>query len=259
MDLRSRDAKARKIEKLLSLQHCDLPLKILEVGTGSGAIASYFGCHPTLRCDVEAVDVRDTRQSTEGFRFQRVAGVDLPFPDGAFDVVISNHVIEHVGDQHAQKKHLAELRRVIKAHGLGYLAVPNRWQVVEPHYKLAFLSWLPERLRSPYVRMRGRGPDYDCRPLTVRRLEPMLAESGFLFQQQLGRAVRITYEFENPDALFYRAILTHLTDALYLPLKRIFPTLIYLLRPAAMQGDDNVAPGAFIRSSAYLGSTQQDA
>ncbi|NHA16058.1 class I SAM-dependent methyltransferase [Thioalkalivibrio sp. XN279] len=258
MDLQSRDAKARKIENLLSLRERDGPLKILEVGTGSGGIASYFGCHPTLRCEVDAVDVSDSRQSKEGFRFQQVNGVELPFPDAVYDVVISNHVIEHVGDHDAQRQHLAELHRVIKRDGIGYLAVPNRWQLVEPHYRLAFLSWLPERWRSAYVRYSGRGQDYDCRPLTVRVLEPMIAEAGFRCQQQLGRAVRSTFELERPGALSYRTILKHLPDESYRILRRVFPTLIYLLTPKVVQRGASPQHAQSIGLSNSLGSIWHD-
>src|SRR3546814_9833619 len=69
----------------------------------------------------------------------------LPFADDSFDVVLSNHVIEHVGEQPEQLAHLSELRRVLTPGGIGYLAVPNRWMLVEPHYRLAFLSWWPHR------------------------------------------------------------------------------------------------------------------
>ena len=58
-------------------------------------------------------------------------GVELPFDDARFDVVISNHVIEHVGDEAAQHAHLREIRRVMKADGSAYLAVPNRWMLTE--------------------------------------------------------------------------------------------------------------------------------
>ncbi|MGH8399236.1 MAG: class I SAM-dependent methyltransferase, partial [Gammaproteobacteria bacterium] len=142
LDLASRRLKGLKIERLLDLPSRPQPLRILEVGTGSGGIAHYFGTHPQLHCEVDAVDVHDNRLITEGYRYQQVTDTRLPFIDESFDVVLSNHVIEHVGGEQAQRAHLAELHRVLRPEGIGYLAVPNRWMLVEPHYKLAFLSWL---------------------------------------------------------------------------------------------------------------------
>lgn len=101
-DLGSRTPKALKIERLLGLKLGTKPLELLEVGTGAGGIAHYFGTHPTLSCTVTAVDVQDNRRVHEGYTYIPVQGVDLPFQDARFDVVISNHVIEHVGAEDAQ-------------------------------------------------------------------------------------------------------------------------------------------------------------
>ncbi|GGJ99539.1 hypothetical protein GCM10011394_05830 [Luteimonas terricola] len=230
LDLQSRNAKARKIEALLELGARERPLRLLEVGCGSGGIAHYFGTHPTIAFDVEAVDVEDARQVHGGYQFTRVEDTGLPFADAAFDAVISNHVIEHVGDMGAQKSHLEELRRVLAPSGRIYLAVPNRWMLVEPHYGLAFLSWLPPHWRTPYLRWRRRGTEYDCRPLTVPELEALLDTVGFEHAQLHGGALRLTYELERPRALAYRAFLRHVPDWAFGLLRRVFPTLIYVLR-----------------------------
>lgn len=231
LNLQSRESKAKKIEHLLKLTPQQRPLRLLEVGTGSGGIAHYFGSHPTLKCNVDSVDIGDTRQIREGYRFHQVEDVTIPFPDANFDVVLSNHVVEHVGDRNAQLLHLKELRRVLKVGGIGYLAVPNRWQWIEPHYQLAGLSWLPESLRSPYLRWRQRGNYYDCRPLTRHGTERLLAQAGFEAQQQHGQALRLTYELERPNALIYKAFFKHLPNSAFAIFKHIIPTLIYVLRP----------------------------
>jgi SAM-dependent methyltransferase len=230
LDLDSRSAKARKVDELLRLEPTRRTLRVLEVGTGAGGIAHYFATHPTLSCDVDAVDVEDHRQVCAGYRFAVVRDVRLPFGDRTFDVVISNHVIEHVGDESAQRLHLCELRRVLKDDGVGYLAMPNRWQVTEPHYRLAFLSWLPPAWRTPYLKMMKRGNVYDCRPLAARELEAHMTAAKFSFVQQHGRALRLVFELERPHALAYRAFIRWLPVGAFAPLRGLFPTLIYVLR-----------------------------
>ena len=128
LDLASRRLKAVKIERLLDLSARQQPMRMLEIGTGSGGIAHYFATHPDMRIEVDAVDVVDSRLIQENYRFELVSGTALPFPDQSFDVVLTNHVIEHVGDQSAQLAHLHEIRRVLRSEGVGYLAVPNRWR-----------------------------------------------------------------------------------------------------------------------------------
>jgi len=231
LDLPSRDWKALKIERLLDLAHRPQPLRLLEIGTGSGGIAHYFATHPELRCEVTAVDVVDSRLVRDGYIYRQVEGVELPFPEASFDVVITNHVIEHVGDSSAQRSHLAEVRRVMKLDGIGYLAVPNRWMLTEPHFRLKFLSWWPHTWRTPYLRMMRKGAYYDCEPLQMKQLEHMLDEAGFRYRNLCVEAWRKTLEIERPGSFGART-LRATPDALLAPLKRIIPTLIYRIRRA---------------------------
>jgi len=90
--------------------------RMLEGGPGSGGIARYFATRPAGHV-VHAVDVIDSRLSGEGYQFTRVEGTALPFDDATFDVVLSNHVIEHVGEVDAQYRHLAEPRPVLRPVG----------------------------------------------------------------------------------------------------------------------------------------------
>ena len=226
LDLPSRNWKAEKIARLLDLAHRSQPMRLLEIGTGSGGIAHWFANHPSLRCEVTAVDVVDNRLVRDGYAYRQVHGVDLPFSDASFDVVITNHVIEHVGDGAAQRRHLAEVHRVLRSDGVGYLAVPNRWMLTEPHFQLKFLSWWPRAWRTPYLRLMRKGEHYDCEPLQMRQLERMLDAAGFRYRNLCVEAWRATFEIERPDSA--GAKLLRLTpDALLMPLKRVIPTLIY--------------------------------
>jgi SAM-dependent methyltransferase len=233
LDLPSREWKARKIERLLRLETRPSPLRMLEIGTGSGGIAAWFGTFPGGRFEVDAVDVKDSRLVHEGYRFQLVDDVRLPFDDASFDVVLSNHVIEHVGPPSAQRAHLAEMHRVLRGNGIAYLAVPNRWMLVEPHFRLPFLSWLPESLRSPYVRAAGKGEAYDCRPLSRPVAERLLSAARFEFEQHCGDALRLTFELERPHSLANRLLVSRLPDRAWAALRSLFPTLIYSLRKPA--------------------------
>lgn len=229
-DLSSRNLKALKIERLLDLANLPRPIRMLEVGTGSGGIAHYFGAHERLRCDVDAVDVHDNRLVTEGYRYHRVHDTQLPFADESFDVVLTNHVIEHVGDNNAQLRHLAEIHRVMKSNGVGYLAAPNRWMLTEPHFKLKFLSWWPNSWRTPYLRMMRKGDIYDCEPLQMRQLERMLDTAGFRYRNLCVEAWRMTLEIEQAHSLGAR-VLRATPDAMLAPLRRVIPTLIYRFEP----------------------------
>lgn len=231
LDLPSRNWKAEKIARLLDLARRPQPMRLLEIGTGSGGIAHWFANHPSLRCEVTAIDVVDNRLVREGYAYRQVHGVDLPFSDASFDVVITNHVIEHVGDDAAQRRHLEEVHRVLRFDGVGYLAVPNRWMLTEPHFQLKFLSWWPHAWRTPYLRLMRKGEHYDCEPLQMRQLERMLDAAGFRYRNLCIEAWRATFEIERPDSAGAR-LLRAMPDALLKLPKRIIPTLIYRIEPA---------------------------
>ncbi|MGP8244871.1 MAG: class I SAM-dependent methyltransferase [Bryobacteraceae bacterium] len=79
----------------------------------------------------------------EAMKAQWVAGdgCALPFADGAFDVVFSNSVIEHVGDLDRQRRFAAEVRRVGRTY---WVQTPNRWFPVEQHLLTPLVHWLPK-------------------------------------------------------------------------------------------------------------------
>ena len=60
------------------------------------------------------------------------SGADLPFPDGHFDSVLSDNVIEHIPDA-LIPRHLRETRRVLKPGGRYVFTTPNRLFEDPPH------------------------------------------------------------------------------------------------------------------------------
>jgi ubiquinone/menaquinone biosynthesis C-methylase UbiE len=161
------DSRLKKAEKIRAIIENRMPIqgaRVLEVGTGSGVAASTLAKLVGSSGSVRATDVKDQRIVQDGFEFQLVNDTALPFPDQTFDLVISNHVIEHVGDKEDQANHLREIRRVLKSNGFLYLAVPNKWRLIEPHYRIPFLSWFPKTISDFVVKLSGKNNEYDCLP-----------------------------------------------------------------------------------------------
>lgn len=76
-------------------------------------------------------------------------GRALEFADGAYDIVYSNSVIEHVGDWHDQQAFAAEARRVGQRL---WIQTPARACPVEPHYLGLFIHWFPAAWQVPLAR-----------------------------------------------------------------------------------------------------------
>jgi ubiquinone/menaquinone biosynthesis C-methylase UbiE len=228
LDHVSRANKAAKIVAQIQRERTLADARILDIGCGGGLIAHELSQAAGSKGEVWGVDVEDLRTITEGYRFSQVSGTALPFENGEFDVVVSNHCIEHVGGREDQVHHLQEARRVLRDDGLCYLALPNHWTVVEPHFKLPFLSWLPARLRTPYVRLARRGERYDCDiPLTAE-LARMIEGAGLRAKEITVEAMPLIAEIEQPGYL-KRKILTA-PGALMRPLQGLMPTRMYVLR-----------------------------
>ncbi|HEV7269657.1 class I SAM-dependent methyltransferase [Pseudoxanthomonas sp.] len=228
MDAISRLKKAVKIDRLFA-RCVALPLRgrMLEVGAGSGQISAYFAAKYQGELRVDAVDVADQRVVSQGFDFRTYDGQRLPFDDDEFDLIVSNHVIEHVGSRGDQEVHLRELARVLKPDGVIYLAAPSKWQFIEPHFRLAGLSWIPRGMRDRYVRLAGKGEHYDCNPMGHLELELMAGDCGL---QACNINVDALHALcEEKDAAIGRW-LRKIPNGLLQVAYRISPTMVYLLK-----------------------------
>jgi ubiquinone/menaquinone biosynthesis C-methylase UbiE len=123
--------KAQKIESIIKLNRFFFKNdSILEIGTGSGGIASYFAHKRDMQFHITVIDVVDSRALKRCYQFQLVDGTKIPFNNETIDVILTNHVIEHVGEYESQLEHLNEIKRLLK-NGIAYLAVLNKWMLIE--------------------------------------------------------------------------------------------------------------------------------
>lgn len=126
------------------------PFRILDLG-GSDYYWSRFGLNFLAERGIE-ITILNNKASEMGAEdctvLHRVVGdaCATGYPDGAFDFVHSNSVIEHVGSWQAMEDFANEVRRL----GAGYyVQVPNWWFPIEPHFvKVPFIHWMPRWVRA---------------------------------------------------------------------------------------------------------------
>jgi SAM-dependent methyltransferase len=92
---------------------------------------------------------------------------DLPFADGAFDIVFSNAVIEHVGGRELQRRFVSEALRVGRR---VFLTTPNRRFPIEVHTRLPLVHWLPDAVSHRVYRALGKDEATEVDLLTRRSL-----------------------------------------------------------------------------------------
>ncbi len=146
--------------------------RLLENGCGVGMyvehLSAYVGEVIGLEYDFERVQEARRRVGESGYaRLVCAAGEHVPFPEGAFDLILSHEVLEHVGDD---RDAVGEMVRVLRPRGRLILFVPNRGYPFETHgiywrggYRfgnIPLVNYLPRRWRDrlvPHVRVYSGG------------------------------------------------------------------------------------------------------
>ncbi|MFN3019960.1 class I SAM-dependent methyltransferase [Chryseobacterium sp. TY3] len=84
--------------------------------------------------------------------------LDLPFADNSFDVIICNHVLEHIVDD---RKAMSELYRVLRKDGWGIVQVPMKNSLAETYEDFSIVD-PKERQKhfGQYDHVRWYGMDY---------------------------------------------------------------------------------------------------
>lgn len=161
-----RRKKARKIIAILGdfLKNSNLDpslFSVLELGCAQGRMthffAKYFKKIVAVDIDEKAIEMARSSNKDKNVSFQLSDALKLPFKGESFDLVIFNHVYEHVP---SAKKVIIEIHRVLKKGGICYFSGPNKWTLIEPHYFLPFLSWFPKGLANYYLRLFHKGSTY---------------------------------------------------------------------------------------------------
>jgi SAM-dependent methyltransferase len=140
-------ARARRHGELFRLTGVLPGMRVLDVGCGAIGLREL---EPGL--DITGADL-DPRPWYPGPVVQADAGVELPFEDGAFDLVYANSLVEHL-PRERRATFAAELSRV----GRGLYVQTPAWEFpLEPHALLPAAHWLPPRARRAYWRLGAMG------------------------------------------------------------------------------------------------------
>jgi SAM-dependent methyltransferase len=178
----------RLIEKQLPSDHCRQvsskhyiervlrdnarELRVLDLGCGTGRSLDLFRSRQP-QIEWHGVDIRSSpevneRRRTDG-SFTTFDGLRLPFREGAFDVVYSHQVFEHV--RHPEDL-LREVYRVLKPGGLFVGSTSH----LEPYHSFSLWNYTPygflTLLESAGFEVLELRPGIDAVTLTVRSMLP---------------------------------------------------------------------------------------
>jgi SAM-dependent methyltransferase len=192
--------------------------RVLDYGCGAGALVE-AGRKAGL--DIVGADVFYGGSSTKaevqragllGTSVFEIAAGRLPFPDGCFDLVVNNQVMEHVEDLDAT---LACIHRVLRPGGTLLSVFPSRDVWREGHIGIPFSHWFPKdsRVRLYYTwLLRSLGFGYwkeqapTARAWAEQKLAWIDAYTRYRSRAEIFAAYRryFSNELREPDYIRYR-------------------------------------------------------
>lgn len=113
----------RVVKDFIIDQTKDCDIKLLEVGCGEATILNeindikYVGIDPSEHCIK-----KNKEKENDNYKFKQALAEKLPEIDASFDIVFSDHALEHFSDP---KKAILEMLRVLKNKGYLILMAPN--------------------------------------------------------------------------------------------------------------------------------------
>jgi SAM-dependent methyltransferase len=124
-------------------------LRVIDVGCGRGDTVAWLCAQGW---DAYGIDISPdyierggeylARQGADPERLKLLNDdFTYPFPDGMFDVVLSDQVIEHVADL---ELFASEVARISAPGACGLHNYPAKWRPVETHLLSPFVHWLPK-------------------------------------------------------------------------------------------------------------------
>lgn len=226
----ARKIKASKVIKVLQdfSKEGLKELACLDIGSSncimSRVFADYFKQITAL--DTDWVALKDAKQNENKENLSLVCGdaTSLPIKDKSVDVVICNQVYEHVENQLGLVK---EIHRVLKDDGFCYFGAGSKYVLVEGHYFLPFLSWLPLPLANLYLRVLGRKVKYDVKLLSYFKLKELLKD--FVIHDYTVRVIKDPKRFDAVDVVKPNSLFSRFNCKVLKFLEPFLPVYIWVL------------------------------
>jgi SAM-dependent methyltransferase len=174
----------------------------LEIGTGTGGMLHALLARGLRVRGVEINPslIAESRKWFGELPVQPVSGVALPFPDAAFDLVLSFDVFEHIRDSDA---HLREVSRVLRPGGRYLVQTPSKWSntIFETIRWRSLSRWRDDHcaLHTP-AQLRRR---LETHGFAVRFFEVTVVNAFFRekVRRHLGWPGALALTLANPDRL----------------------------------------------------------
>ena len=152
-DVEGRIEKAKKTISVLKTHLGDISnLKLLDIGSSSGIMTNEYSKHCKEVIGID-IDSKAVKFANENFKTDILKFIDTPleeysYENSSFDIITCSHIYEHVP---SDKVLMDNIYKLLKPGGVCYFAAVNRFTIIEPHYRLPFLSYFPKKISNIYI------------------------------------------------------------------------------------------------------------
>lgn len=162
---------------------------ILDNGCSGGIILDNLNITDSQKIgidiDFNTLKIARTNHEIESADFFCADGMNLPFRPNIIAITLCNHVYEPLPDS---EKLFQEIFRRLKQGGVCYCAARNRLAVIDGHYHLSFLAWIPKCLANNYLRITS-GDFYYEKHMTWRSFIKRI--SNFIIHDYAIKVIRV--------------------------------------------------------------------
>ena len=121
---------SNRFNAILARRYGKRGTRLLEIGVGMGHLVGQLeDTFTTYGMDLNHWAVKQSKAVIDKTNLQTASAQELPYKDGAFNVVIIKHIVEHLPDP---QKAIQEIGRVTERGGMLILATPNLDSLLKP-------------------------------------------------------------------------------------------------------------------------------
>lgn len=141
-----------KAKKIISILQSEMPIKnkmVLEIGSGHGHIINQFQKTDNYSIGIEKLFelVKLSKNKHEKCEFICGDGTKLPIKNNIIEIIVLNHVIEHIRNK---EELIKESNRILKEDGIIYIASPNKHFLIDPHTKIPMFGYMGQKIHDKF-------------------------------------------------------------------------------------------------------------
>ena len=211
-------------------------LYLLDIGCSTGIMTNQYSkvFKSTLGIDIDksAIEFAKKNFQDQATEFKQSSHDDTTLGRNKFDVVICTHVYEHVISPEELVK---SIYRILKPGGICYFVAGNRHKIIEPHFKIPFLSFFPNRFANYYLKLFKRDGEYYQKHLSFKKLKELVNQ--FTIHDYTLKTIKNHSKYFSEDLVKNGSFL----QKIYLTIGKVFyfliPTYIWILKKENISKD----------------------